>query len=149
MKRFGMLVLSVSFLSLSSGIAEDKKEEKFDASKIVGDWKITSGTKLGEAVDKKSLEGLIVIDKEKIQIKDGDKVEHEMTYKLDTTKTPVHIDMKGTVGPAKDIEAEGIIELKDGTLKLCYGFPGEKRPTAIPPKKDEKTLYFEMKHAKK
>lgn len=149
MKRFGMLVLSVSVLSLAGGFADDKKEEKLDATKVVGTWTITSGTKFGEAIDKESTKGTIVIDKEKIQIKAGDSVEHEMTYKLDTTKTPAHIDMQGTVGPAKGSSTEGIIEVKGDVLKLCYSFPGEKRPTAFESKKDSKDLYFELKPAKK
>ena len=128
MKRFGMLALVLGLAALSGGFADDKKDEKFDASKITGTWVITSGTKYGEAVDKKSTEGTIVIDKEKIQIKEGDTVAHEMTYKIDAKHSPAHIDMKGTVGPAKDLSAEGIIELSGDTLKLCYSFPGEKRP---------------------
>jgi uncharacterized protein (TIGR03067 family) len=149
MKRFGLFVLVLGLTTLSNTQGDDKKEAKFDPAKIVGNWTITSGSKYGDGLEKKSTEGLIVIDKEKIQIKEGDKVEHEMTYKIDATKTPAHIDMKGTVGPAKDLTVEGLIDLHDGTLKLVYSFPGEKRPTKFESKKDSKDLYFEMKAVKK
>lgn len=137
--------LCAMFVAISPTMAEDKTA--FDASKIEGTWKIVSGIKYGEKVEAKSLEGTVIITKDLITIKGGD-MTHEMTYKLDTKTTPVSITMTGKEGPAKDMTAEGIIELKGEQLKLCYGFPGEKRPTAFESKKDDKNLCFVMKKAK-
>jgi uncharacterized protein (TIGR03067 family) len=74
---------------------------------------------------------------------------HKMSYKLDLKAKPVAITMTGTEGPAKDQTSEGIIELKDDEIKLCYALPGGKRPTAFETAKDSMTHFFVFKRAKK
>jgi uncharacterized protein (TIGR03067 family) len=148
MKRFGLFCLSVAMIVVCNSVA-DEKEAKFDAAKLEGKWKITSGTKLGEKSDEKATAGMIVFKKDKIEILEGEQVAFVISYKLDTKATPIGIDMKILEGPAgKDSETEGIIELKGDELKLCYGMPGEKRPTKFESPKDGKLLYFVMKKDK-
>jgi uncharacterized protein (TIGR03067 family) len=123
-------------------------EEKFDASKLVGKWTITSGAKFGEKLGEESIKGIIEFSKDKIIIGDGVKAEHEMSYKLDTSKTPAQISMTGLVGPAKDLTSEGIVELSKTGLKLAYAMPGEKRPEKFESAKDSKNFFFELKRNK-
>src|SRR4030095_14048347 len=52
----------------------------------------------------------------------------DSTYRLDTTKAPVHINMVGTEGDLTGKEAQGIIALEGNTLKICYTMPGTPRP---------------------
>lgn len=135
-----VLILTISSISM----ADEKSKPKFDPKSIVGTWTITSGLKYGEKVEAKALEGDIVIAADKITIKSPD-MTHEMTYKLDTSKSPVVIDMEGTEGAAKGFKTEGIIEVTKDGLKLAYAFPGEKRPEKFESPKDSKVLYFQLK----
>ncbi|QVL32642.1 TIGR03067 domain-containing protein [Telmatocola sphagniphila] len=142
---FGTLVLC----SLM-GTASAQKADKFDPYLMIGDWKITEGTKMGEKSEEKALLGKIVISKDLIQIfgTDNSKAEHEMSYKLDTKTMPVTITLTGKEGPAKDTTTEGIVEVSSDTLKLCYAFPGEKKPSEFGSKKDSKNFYFILKKQK-
>ncbi|HVK14009.1 MAG TPA: TIGR03067 domain-containing protein [Gemmataceae bacterium] len=122
-------------------------EDKFDAKKLEGKWTITAGWKEGAKVDAKNLEGEVTIAADTITIKAPD-MTHVMGYKLDGMK----IDMVGKEGPAKDIKAEGLIEMKGEELHLAYvaQIPGmeAKRPTKVESTKENKALYFVMKKAK-
>ena len=143
-----MRLLAALFVGLvisAASIAADKPA--FDAAKLEGTWKIATGMKYGDKIEGKSIEGDVVFSKDTITIKGSD-MTHIMTFKLDAKASPVAITMTGKEGPAAGMTAEGIIELKDGELKLCYSFPGEKRPTNFESKKDSKILMFTLKKAK-
>jgi uncharacterized protein (TIGR03067 family) len=147
MKLLGTLFALVAVTGLVS--AEEKA--KFDASKLVGKWKLTEGTKSGMKVDEKNLAGEVTIDKDAITIQGGD-MKHVMAYKIDATKSPVEITMEGKEGPSTGSKADGIIALDGDTLKLAYttnipGFDG-KRPTKFESTKDDKAFYFVMKRVK-
>jgi uncharacterized protein (TIGR03067 family) len=134
-----------------SGLAFGEDKPKFDADKLVGKWKLTEGTKMGEKSDAKSLEAEITFTKDMVTIKDGT-MTHVMKYKVDASKTPVQIDFVGEEGPAKDFKAEGIISLDGDTLKLAYAtnIPNleGKRPEKFESTKDNKAFLFVMKKAK-
>jgi uncharacterized protein (TIGR03067 family) len=147
MKLLGTMFALVAVAGLSSA-----EEKKFDASKLEGKWKITDGTKNGEKVKEENLKGEIIITKDTVTIK-GD-MTHVMAYKLDTSKSPVQIDMEGKEGPSASFKAEGIIALDGDTLKIAYttnitgsGFDG-KRPEKFETTKDSKSLYFVLKKEK-
>jgi uncharacterized protein (TIGR03067 family) len=144
MKLLGSLCAAI--FALSPVLAEEKKAE-FDASKLEGKWKFVSGEKYGEKVDAKSLEAEVTITKDTITIKGGD-MTHVINFKINAKASPIAIDMKGKEGAAADMSVDGIIELKGDLLKLCYAFPGQKRPTEFAAKKDSKNLYFVMKKVK-
>ena len=146
MKVLGTLFALVAVAGLSSA-----EEKKFDASKLEGKWKITEGMKNGEKVKDDNLKADIIITKDTVTIKAPD-MTHVMSYKLDTSKSPVHIDMEGKEGPAAGTKGEGIIEVDGDTLKLAYttnipGFDG-KRPEKFDAPKDSKAFYFVMKKEK-
>ncbi len=140
--------LAVLFLFGAAIPAEEKKAEKFDAAKMVGEWKITEGMKMGEKVEAKAMEGKVTIDKDAITIKSADGMVYVMGYKIDDKTTPAGIDMVGKEGPAKDVKAIGIIALDGDTLKLCYGL-GDARPKDFKSTKEGGTLSFAMKKEKK
>ncbi len=73
---------------------------------------------------------------------------HVMKFTLNTKESPVAITMKGEQGPAKDLTAEGIIDVSGDELKLTYAMPGEKRPTAFGTKSGDKNLSFVLKREK-
>jgi len=151
MKNVVALFALVAFTGFS--VSEEKKEAaKFDASKLVGKWKFTEGTKSGTKVDAKNLEGSdVTITKDAFTIEGGGE-KHVMKFKIDATKSPVQIDMEGEEGPSKGTKAEGIIAIDGETIKLAYatnipGFEG-KRPEKFESTKDNKAFYFVMKKAK-
>lgn len=149
MKLFAA-ALAVCFCA-GFGVSEEKEKKKFDPASIVGKWKTTEGMKNGEKVSDDNLKGEVTIAKDTITIKGNDET-HVMEYKIDATKSPMEINMKGKDGPAKDFTAEGIIEVDGETIKLAYttnipGFDG-KRPTKFEAPKDSKAFYFVMKKAK-
>jgi uncharacterized protein (TIGR03067 family) len=146
MKLLGSLFALVAVAGLSSA-----EEKKFDASKLEGKWKITEGMKNGEKVKDDNLKADVIITKDTVTIKASD-MTHVMAYKLDTSKSPVQIDMEGKEGPAAGTKGEGIISLDGDTLKLAYttnipGFDG-KRPEKFEAAKDSKAFYFVMKKEK-
>jgi uncharacterized protein (TIGR03067 family) len=148
MKLLGTLFAIVAVAGLASA-----EEKKFDAAKLEGKWKITEGTKNGAKVEEANLKGEVIITKDTVTIKAAD-MTHVMAFKLDTSKSPVQIDMEGKEGPAAGAKAEGIISVDGDTLKLAYttniagsGFDG-KRPTKFESDKDSKSFYFLLKKEK-
>ncbi len=128
--------------------ADSSKETKkvLDPNALIGKWVLVSGTKNGAKITGDSMKAIVNITKDKIQLLNGDNVEHEMTYTLNTKKSPVEIDMKGTKGPAENMSAPGIIKYKDSELHLCYAVFDGKRPTKFETTMDSKSLYFVMKN---
>jgi uncharacterized protein (TIGR03067 family) len=125
--------------------AEDKKPA-FDASQIEGKWTIISGTNFGKKVEGDALKGEVIVTKDTITIKSD--ITHVMTYKLDSSASPIAITMVGKEGPSAGFTSEGIIELKGDELKLCYAMPMEKRPTSFTSDEKSKSLLFILKQAK-
>jgi len=145
MKFVGSLFTLVAVAGLASAA------DKFDPAKLAGKWKFTEGTKAGTKVEAKNLEADVTIDKDTVTIKGAD-MTHVMSYKLDTTKTPVEISLEGKEGAATGSKADGIIELDGDTIKLAYttnipGFDG-KKPTKFESTADNKAFYFVLKRAK-
>ncbi|HJZ91178.1 MAG TPA: TIGR03067 domain-containing protein [Gemmataceae bacterium] len=142
MKLFSTLCALVAVAGLAAA-----EEKKFDASKMEGKWKMVSGTKSGDKLEGKSLEGEVTVDKEKFTIKGGD-MTHVMAFKLDTSKSPVQIDMEGKEGPSQGFKAEGIIQLDGDKLTLAYALPEGKRPEKFESAKDSKTMLIVMERVK-
>jgi len=140
-------VLPVSIvLAVCVSVMADEKKPDFDRAALEGKWTIVSGEKSGDKIEGKALEGVITFTKDTIVIKAEET--HEMKFKLDAKVSPVAITMTGEAGPAKDLTAEGIIEVKGDEMKLTYAMPGEKRPTEFGSKKGDKSLSFVLKRMK-
>lgn len=146
------LALLVGAIALVAARAEDdkKKEATFDAAKMVGDWEFVSGVRAGEKVEKDRLKAKVTISKDKFVLPAGDS-KFVMKYKLDTKASPVKLDMEIEDGPVKEGKAVGIIDLKDGELKICYvsiSGADEKRPEKFESTEKNKAFYFVLKKAK-
>ncbi|HMP02119.1 MAG TPA: TIGR03067 domain-containing protein [Gemmatales bacterium] len=149
--RSVVALVAVGLLATFVG-ADDKKAE-LEPTKLVGEWRITSGTKRGDKVEGPALEGKINFKKDEITMPGPDGQPLTVGYKLDTKKSPCTIEMEIKDGPFQGAKASGIIELKDGELHLAYimNSPGEE---GKPPAKFESTmengaLYFVMKRTEK
>jgi uncharacterized protein (TIGR03067 family) len=111
------LVFVLSLTAIAG--ADEKKDAKFDASKLVGDWKIVSGMKQGEKVGEDHLKVKVKTTKDSF-ILEGEMGKFVMGYKLTTSAKPVAIDMEIKEGPIPEGKAIGIISVKGDEMKLCY-----------------------------
>ncbi len=90
-RKIAPLIFVMSLATLV--LADDKKDNKFDAAKMVGDWTIIAGAKMGEKVEGDHLKVKVKVTKETF-ILDGEAGKFVMGYKLDTAADPVSIDME-------------------------------------------------------
>lgn len=135
--------LAVAILALGLGSAARADEG------LVGKWKIESGVRDGNKIDKEKIEKVeIEITKDKITLEDKkESSKFVMTYKTKDGK-PKGIEITIVEGPVKDVSAKGIFEVKDDTLKLCYHSMGGDAPTAFESKADSGVFMFTLKKAK-
>jgi len=146
-----MLVRSTALvwiLGLGVALAQDKDKHEADSAKLDGVYTIVSGERDGKEIPAERLKGSIIkFDGDKALGTDKDKKEFfGCTFTIDKGTTPYTIQMTSTA-PVKGEKATGIIEMKDGTVKLCYALPGGEAPKEF--KTKEKQLCFMMKRSVK
>lgn len=140
----------VGLVGLAAG--QDK-----EAPKLEGKYTLVAGKVNGKDVADESKKAEYTLTADKITIAGGD-FKFVIGYRLDPKTTPTNVDMEILEGPegAKGLKALGIVEAKDGVVKLAYAVGKEKdekdktKETAKRPKdfKGEKDFYFELKKAK-
>jgi uncharacterized protein (TIGR03067 family) len=139
--------LAVGAVILAGLPAAAQKEKKKRSPRFLGDWTVVSGEKDGQKEPAERLRGTTVhITKKTITVKDakGNQV-YLVKYRVDLSKRPHPITMTISGGPHQGEMAQGIIQLKGGTLRLCYAEPGGKVPTDFATHKGAKQLLFTMK----
>jgi uncharacterized protein (TIGR03067 family) len=129
--------------------AEEKKDAKFDAAKLVGKWDFESGQKPGEKLDADRLKDQSVeFTKETLTLK-GPAGTFVMKYKIDTAKSPAAISLEITEAPfGVGSKSDGIVEFDGEKLKFCYADPGEPAPKSFEVQEKDKTRSFVLKKAK-
>jgi uncharacterized protein (TIGR03067 family) len=141
------LVFALSLVAFVA--ADDKKADKFDAAKMVGDWTIVEGVRAGEKVGEDHLQVKVTATKETF-ILDGPAGKFVMGYKLDTKASPVGIDMEIKEGPIQEGKAIGIVWVKGDEMKLCYiPMADGTRPAKFESTKDNGAFFFTMKRKAK
>jgi len=120
------LVVVVALTTTSMASAADEKS--FDAADLVGTWTYASGQRDGADLDADHFAGqTVVITKDSFTL-EGDET-FVMTYELDTSSSPASVKLLIAEGPVGvGAPAEGILELSDGELKLCYAPMGGDAP---------------------
>lgn len=143
-----MVVLGLAIFVASTVSAEDKKPEKLDPAKLIGGWKLSAGLKAGEKYED-TMNGTTDVTKDQITVAD-DRATFVFGYKIDTSKTPVEIDME-ILSPddLKGNKAKGIIKLEDGKTTLCYHPMGGERPTKFESTADNSFFLFTYKKVEK
>ena len=129
--------------------AKKKKKGEFNAKRMFGQWEYTSGKRGGEEVAKERLAGVVTITKETFTLPGGPDATFVMTYELDASKTPSHIDLKIKSGPVPEGMTVGIIKLEKGKLTLCYDPTGANRPEKFESTEDNGAFLFTLKRKPK
>lgn len=134
-KHFVISALAVGLLTLSgiagcSSAKDDKKATGDDAQKAAGTWTLVSGETEGAPLPEKEVANAkLTIVGDKYTVKLGDASEKKGTQKLDSAKTPKHIDAQDTEGPTVGKNL-GIYEFTaDGDFRVCFAATGKERPT--------------------
>lgn len=146
MRFMGLLGLIAVGLVLAPAAADEN--DKLSADKLVGPWVYVSGVKDGKKMaDENIKKDSVEITKETMTLKaEGQEGEFVIKYKLDPSKSPCRVSMEITKGPAGEgSKAEGIIELKDGQLRICYPPMGGDAPKDFASKEGSGLHYFVLK----
>ena len=122
--------------------AKPEKAAKFDAAKLIGDWKLSEGTKAGEKSGPDLGKDVVTITKDKISLKAGG-MDFEFNYKVDDSKDPAAIDMEITLPEGlKGSKAPGIVKVEGDKFTLCYSPMSGTRPTKFESTKDNGAFLF-------
>src|SRR5690349_8418666 len=91
------LIATVALLVVASGVAAEK-EMNF-RSRVTGTWSCVNATINGKPLPETTVKKLhLTMTDTRYKTQRNDEVLFDSTYGLDTTKTPVHINMVGTEG---------------------------------------------------
>lgn len=131
-KKLLVSLLGVFLILGQIATAQDEKsktDDKFDAKSLVGSWKVTSGKKSGAKSEGHALPADIKVTDKTLTIPAGPDDAFVMAYELDTSKSPMQIDLEIKEGPAPEgTTAAGIFKYEDNKLTLCYNAMGADRP---------------------
>ncbi len=106
----------------------------FDLGSLAGRWQVLSGESAGEETTAATRPSMIVMTEQTITLALPDPIEKtlEMSYEVDSSTTPLKIDM--TFGEEMFPDAQikgmlpGILKIDDGQMWLCCDPAGEQRP---------------------
>ncbi len=127
---------------------EKKKKSDFDAKVLIGKWKVVSGTRSGEDIDGRRLPPQISISKKAFTIPSGGDDNFVMSYKINGSKKPAHIDFKIESGPVPEGKAIGIIKVEKNKMTLCYDSTGQERPEKFKTEEDDSCFMFVLERIK-
>jgi uncharacterized protein (TIGR03067 family) len=143
-----MLITTVAMLVVASAGAAEK-EISF-TSRMTGTWSCASATINGKPLSETAVQKLhLTMTDTRYKTERKEEVLFDSTYRLDTTKTPAHINMVGTEGDLIGKEAQGIIAAEGDTLKICYTMPGQPRPIAFASATNSEAYLIVWKREKK
>lgn len=141
---FGLVVLG---LCVTAARADDKA--KLDPAKLVGSWTFASGVRDGKDVPAENLKKIKIEINKDAFVMTSDDGKFIMKYTLDSSKTPCQVSIEITEGPqGQGAKTEGIIQLKDDELKLCYPPMGGDVPKEFSAKEGSGLHLFVLKKKK-
>ena len=145
------ITVIVTLLVAASGAAAAEKEISAGfISRATGTWSCVNATINGRPLADTSVKKLhLTLTDTRYKTQRNDEVLFDSTYRLDTTKSPAHINMVGTEGELTGKEAQGIIALEGDTLKICYTMPGKPRPTKFESATNSEAYFIIWKRDKK
>jgi uncharacterized protein (TIGR03067 family) len=143
--------LGVALVITTCLVAADKDDKaKEDKQKLQGAWKLMSFEIAGKGDDDAKDENReLVIDGDKITIKNEGKEVGQESFTLDPSKKPKAIDFLTLTGDEKDKRRLGIYELDGDNLKICVDEKGEARPSEFKTKDGGSQILVVLKRVKK
>lgn len=149
--RYLPLVLASVLLIAADAKDDAVKEAK---AKLKGTWDVLSlehGGRKERTPEDGKVQMVIQDDKlvMEIFVKSEQDMKTELTFTIDPTQKPPHIDIVPSDGPEKGKKGRGIYSLDNDELKLCIGGPGEPRPKEFISKEGVKTVLVTMKRQQK
>jgi uncharacterized protein (TIGR03067 family) len=152
--RFALgMVLSGAMLALATGCGKSgSTTAPAPGSNIEGTYVIVGMEIFGEKIpdaevnkDPESERTIKITADQMISSKTKGK-EEPASYKIDTSKTPMTIDVNPTKSSDKDEKMYGIVKLEGDTLTLCVtrSDKPEDRPKEFKSTKEEKTVMMTM-----
>jgi uncharacterized protein (TIGR03067 family) len=113
-----------------------------------GTWLPLSAEFAGEKYPDQILKTMkMVLKDENYTVWVGDQID-EGTWKIDTSKSPKAMDIKGTNGPNKGKTFLTIYDLDKDTLRVCYDLGGKERPTEFATKAKTQLFLVTYKRVK-
>jgi uncharacterized protein (TIGR03067 family) len=135
--------MKLMLLILALGLVPGADEKK-DIDVFKGTWKISSVKINGDAPPE--MKGTFTFDGTDLKIKLGSQ-DHQVTFKLDSTKKPKEIDVTPGDGPQAGMLMRGIYSLSKDELKICLAHPEQDRPKSLD-KPGENVIVVTLKKAK-
>jgi uncharacterized protein (TIGR03067 family) len=124
----------------------DEPAKKDDKDPLQGAWRVAATEFDGRSVSPDTLkERQIVFAGDKFKVVVSGDTKRTLTFTLDTSKTPKHIDI---INSEKQETAMGIFALEKDELRLCYGEPGDKRPTEFDSPAGKRIFLLTLKREK-
>jgi len=139
---------SVLFFSMLGALALARGDAGAETKDLEGTWLPLSGEFAGKPYSDQILKTIkLVVKDDKYTVTVGDKTD-EGTCKLDRTKSPKTLDIKGTKGPNEGKTILAIYELDKDTLRVCYDLGGKERPGGFKTKPDTSLFLLTYKREK-
>jgi uncharacterized protein (TIGR03067 family) len=143
-------VLSLALVIVAYVAAGQEDKAKEDKQKLQGTWKLISFEIGGKGDDDTKDENReLVIDGDKITVKNEGKEVEQDRFVLDPTKKPKSIEVTTLTGDEKDKKRLGIYELEGDNLKICIDEKGEARPAEFKTKEGGSQILVTLKRVKK
>ena len=86
---------------------------------------------------------MVTMTEGKYSAKQSGQVIDEGKAVIDTSKTPKHLDLTGTMGDVKDKVRLGIYEIKGDKMKFVIGGVDKERPTKFEAPAGSGSIYIE------
>jgi uncharacterized protein (TIGR03067 family) len=111
---------------------EKEKPKGNDLDRLQGIWRVVSLTEKGVAIAKEATDAMeIVIDKDTFTASAKGEILVKYQLKLDTTKTPNHIDFKHLIGESKGGVEPGIYRFEKERIRMVLDEDRKGRPSAF------------------
>ena len=147
MKTF---VATVATLVVVGACAAEKEINANVTPRMTGTWSCAAATINGKPLADTTVKKLhLTMTDTRYKTERNDEVLFDSTYRLDTMKSPAHINMVGTEGDLAGKEAQGIIAVEGDTLKICYTMPGKPRPVSFASATNSEAYLIVWKRVKK
>jgi uncharacterized protein (TIGR03067 family) len=118
-----LVVLAGCALCLRASLADDAKPPQAadDAKLLKGNWNVVALESEGRKAPAAALKGMRwSFAGSEVQFADpGEEAGGKSSVKLDTSKSPKHIDLVGLEGPQKGKTVQGIYKLEKDRLVIC------------------------------